>query len=176
MFPFLRSTYNYDMNEAGNEDAIHCLDETLTQQSFKDECDINVLMERYTLTGEIPPDLRAPQYADFTNVTDYHSAMNAIAIAHEAFDAMPARVRERFNNDPEQFVVFCEDPANLPEITKLGLTKLTQGEQDERRLDHERTNRALEARKNRQPKLDTEPSTTHRDQETPRRATQPDTE
>lgn len=94
----------------------------MTKQSFKDETDINVIVERFGITGELPNDVRAPQYQDFTSVYDYHSALNAIAQAREAFDQMPAQVRAKFHNDTEEFVVFCNDPANLPEMKKLGLT------------------------------------------------------
>lgn len=119
--PFVRTPYNYDMNKAGDEDALRCKDPSLTKQSFADECDINTIVERFNVTGQLPTNVRMPTYADFTNTFDFHSAMTAIRTAQEAFDAMPAKVRARFHNDPAEFVDFCADKENLPEATRLGL-------------------------------------------------------
>lgn len=121
MKPFVRSPYNYDMNRAGDESGLKCEDSTLTKQSFAQEVDINTIVNRFKITGELPTNVRMPTYEDFTGVYDFHSAMNAIAIAREAFDKMPANVRTRFNNDPAEFVAFTDDKNNLAEARKLGL-------------------------------------------------------
>lgn len=120
MKPFVRDAYNYDMNEASQEAGLVC-DEGLTHQSFKEECDINTIVKRFGLSGELPEAVRMPTYADYTDVVDFHTAMNAIARAKEAFDAMPADVRSRFRNDPGAFVDFCSDERNRAEAEKLGL-------------------------------------------------------
>jgi len=120
MKPFVRDAYNYDMNEVSQEAGLVC-DEGLTHQSFKEECDINTIVKRFGLSGELPEAVRMPTYADFTEVVDFHTAMNAIAKAKEAFDAMPADVRSRFRNDPGAFVDFCSDERNRAEAEKLGL-------------------------------------------------------
>lgn len=119
--PFLRTAYNYDMNEAGDESGLECLDKTLTKQSFADEVDINTIVERFHITGELPTNVRMPTYQDFTGIFDFHSAMNAIAQANEAFDKMPAAVRARFHNDPAEFVEFCSKDENHKEAAKMGL-------------------------------------------------------
>lgn len=97
------------------------LDESRAKQAFKDECDINTLVERFGLGYEMPRGLRIPRYGDFSEVTDYHSAANALAAARESFDALPAHVRARFQNDPGAFVDFCSDDANEAEMLKMGL-------------------------------------------------------
>lgn len=128
---FCRSAYNYDMTAASIEAGLQCHDKSLTKQSFAEEVDINTIVKRFNLTGELPSGVRVPEYADFEGVFDYHSALNAIAAAHESFDAMPAQVRARFNNEPGAFVDFCNDPDNLDEMVKLGLAvKLDQKESD----------------------------------------------
>lgn len=119
--PFFRTPYNYDTNAASDESATTCKDPSMAQQSSKEETDINTIVERFGLTGELPSGVRAPQYGDFTAVTDYHTALNAVAIANEAFDEMPWKIRARFHNDPENFVKFVADPANRDEAIKLGL-------------------------------------------------------
>lgn len=118
---FCRSAYNYDMDAASDVSGLKCLDESLAKQSFAEESDINTIVRRFNLTGQLPENVAAPVYADFDEVFDYHSAMNAIAKAHEAFDEMPADIRARFQNDPALFVDFCSDDKNREEAEKLGL-------------------------------------------------------
>lgn len=120
--PFLRTEHNYDRREASKACALLCKDESKAKQSFAEESDINTIVRRFGLTGQLPTDVRAPTYGDFTEVMDFHTAMNAVAQAGEAFDRMPAAVRARFNNDPGAFVDFCSNPDNLPEMEKMGLT------------------------------------------------------
>lgn len=118
---FVRSAYNYDVDAASLEAGLECLDVSLTKQSFSEEADINTIVRRFRLTGELPTDVRMPTYGDFTDVIDFHSAMNVVASARESFDAMPAEVRARFHNNPGEFVDFCSDGENLAEAIKLGL-------------------------------------------------------
>lgn len=119
--PFLRTAYNYDRDAVSDETGLRCEDESLAKQSFAEECDINTIVKRFRISGELPTGVVAPVYADYEDIFDFHSAMNAIAKAHEAFDAMPAEVRTRFQNDPAAFVAFCSDGANRDEAEKLGL-------------------------------------------------------
>ncbi len=119
--PFLRTPYNYDTMQVSNETGLKCEDETLAQQNFKDECDINNIMERFGLTGELPSSPLPPQYGDFSGVLDYHSAMNAVLAAQDAFADLPAPMRARFDNDPNNLIRFLDDPNNRDEALALGL-------------------------------------------------------
>lgn len=121
MGPFVRSAYNYDLKVASDESGLECLDPSLAVQESRDEVDINTIVRRFGLTGELPTDLRLPQYGDFLGLVDYHSAMNAVAQANETFESLPADLRSRFENDPEKFVTFCLDKDNQEELIKLGL-------------------------------------------------------
>lgn len=118
---FVRNPYNYDTELASRESGLYCDDVSLAVQSAAEECDINTIVRRFGLTGELPDAVQAPTYGDFTGVTDYQTAMNAVVAANEAFDAMPADVRLRFNNDPAAFVDFCSNEANADEMRKLNL-------------------------------------------------------
>lgn len=118
---FLRTEFNYDMNLAGDESGLKCMDPTLTKQSFAEEVDINTIVQRFHITGELPQNVRMPAFEDFTGIFDFHGAMNAIAQARESFDAMPAEVRARFHNNPAEFVDFTTNTKNLAEARKLGL-------------------------------------------------------
>lgn len=121
---FVRSAYNYDMDVATLETAVHFPEETIAKQSFAEEVDINTIVKRFGLTGQLPSNIRMPSYGDFTQVTDFHDAMDAIVQAQEAFYAMPANVRARFHNSAGEFVDFCSDPDNQAEAEKLGLVDM----------------------------------------------------
>ncbi|AXH73502.1 MAG: internal scaffolding protein [Microviridae sp.] len=100
---------------------LDCSDPSLAQQQFKDDVDINVLLERFKVTGVIPQGVRIPTYGDFIGISDFRQASDAVLAAKNAFMDIPASVRARFENDPAKFIDFCADPANLPELRKLGL-------------------------------------------------------
>lgn len=118
---FMRSGNNYDMFEASRQSALRCEDPSLTVQSQKEEADINTIVRRFGLTGELPQGVRVPSYGDFDVVNDYRSALEALDSAKRSFAAMPSEVRRRFDNDPGAFVEFCSDSRNLEEMRKLGL-------------------------------------------------------
>lgn len=119
--PFMRSAYNYDTNQASDEAGLKCEDKSLARQEFAEEVDINTIVHRFGLDGQMPENIRMPTSGDFTNIPDFQSAMNALRAAQESFDAMPARVRARFHNDPAEFVAFCDDENNRTEAIRMGL-------------------------------------------------------
>ena len=118
---FLRSSYNYDRDAASNESALECLDESKAIQSAEEESNINTIVRRFGISGELPGGYAMPQSGDFTNIPDFHTAMNLVRKAQEEFVKVPAEVRARFNNDPGRFMDFFDDPANYDEALKLGL-------------------------------------------------------
>lgn len=121
--PFVRSPYNYDLKAASDDAGLDCSVDGFgrTKQSFAEEADINTLIRRFGLDGPLPQGVRMPSYGDFFGVTDYQSAIHAVRGAQRAFEAMPARVRSRFDNDPGAFVAFVGDEANRAEAIALGL-------------------------------------------------------
>nr|QJB20833.1 MAG: internal scaffolding protein [Microvirus sp.] len=100
---------------------LECKDPSLTQQSFKDDADINVMLEKFKVTGVLPQGVIMPTYGDFSGVNDYRTAREAMLKAEHAFMDMPANVRARFDNDPQAFLEFCADDKNREEAIRLGL-------------------------------------------------------
>ena len=119
--PFLRTPFNYDRDLASEESGLKCLDESLTQQQFKDEADINTIVDRFMKSGVLPTPAVMPQYVDFEGVFDYQSAMNVVRQADENFMRMDAKIRARFNNSPQEFLEFFANPENTEEAIRLGL-------------------------------------------------------
>lgn len=119
--PFLRTPYNYDRDLASEESGLKCEDDSLTQQQFKDEADINTIVDRFMKSGVLPTPANMPQYVDYEGVFDFQTAMNAVRQADENFMRMDAKTRARFNNSPQEFLQFFADPANTDEAIRLGL-------------------------------------------------------
>lgn len=116
-----RKPFAYDAEAVSRETGIVCSSDTLTVQADKDECDINTLVKRFGITGQMPLNMRPPMQGDFTGISDYQSALNALNDADEKFMELPADVRKRFDHDPGAFVEFCSDPGNVKELRELGL-------------------------------------------------------
>lgn len=95
---------------------------TRTKQADKDGCDINKILARYVKTGQLPDLIRKDaRYGDFASVPGYQESLEIISKAQEQFEALGARVRERFHNDPAEMLAFCSDPKNAKEMIELGL-------------------------------------------------------
>lgn len=125
---FRLSGQSFDMSKGGSEARpwTKCApgNDGLTKQSFKDESDINWIVARFIKTGFLNVDeSKRAIYGDFTSVPAYMDALNMVASAKEAFDALPSSIRERFVNNPVKMVEFCSDPSNYEEGLKLGLFK-----------------------------------------------------
>ena len=101
--PKPRAPFHYDTNAASNESGLACKDATRAQQHHKDECDINVILERFGKTGQLPINALEGTYGDFSGVVDYHSAMNALIASEEQFDALPSKLRNRFSKYIRRF-------------------------------------------------------------------------
>lgn len=104
--------------------AFECQGLSLTKQVFKDECDVNRIMKRFEKTGLVEHlNRHQGDYGDFVNAPDYHSALNAVRLADDMFMSLPAKLRQRFSNDPAEFLAFVDDPENADELIDLGLAK-----------------------------------------------------
>jgi phage internal scaffolding protein len=112
----------YDNHDArSNETGLKCLDSSLTQQQFKEESDINTIVDRFMKTGHLPDPVSMPQYIDYEGVFDFQSAMNVVRQADENFMRMDAKIRSRFHNSPQEFLEFFANPDNSDEAIRLGL-------------------------------------------------------
>lgn len=117
----LRAPGNYDPDSASKEAGLYCADPSRAIQSQAVDADINTIVKRFGLTGELPNNLRAPLDLDFVDVVDYRTALDQIREADRVFMRLPADVRARFDNDAASFVDFCSDVGNADEMKKMGL-------------------------------------------------------
>lgn len=94
------------------------------KQEMAAECDVNLVIKRHQEQGIVPYyNQMEPHYGDFSEVVDYHSALESVIHAQSAFMALPAETRARFGNDPALLMAFLQDEKNYDEALALGLVK-----------------------------------------------------
>lgn len=99
-------------------------DKSRTKQSFKKECDINVIVKKAKSTS-LPLDLitntKKPVFGDFSSELTYQDSLNKIKEAEAQFNSLPSEVRKEFDNDPAKLLAFVSNEDNLPRAVELGL-------------------------------------------------------
>jgi hypothetical protein len=102
----LRTPYNYDRDEVSKNTALVCDDETLAQQNFKDETDLNIMIRKY---GVLPVnEVNWKEYDATVIPKDYQALQNMLLEADQAFMELPAEVRKAADNDPTKFLAMVE--------------------------------------------------------------------
>lgn len=94
------SLRGYDAKAASLDTSIDTGSESKVQQHLGVEVDVNTIMRRHGITGALPLGPATGVYGDFTDISDYESAVERVRGAEKRFQELPAEVRERFKNDP----------------------------------------------------------------------------
>lgn len=99
---------------------------SLTQQQFKDECEIESLLKAHNL-GQVMGILnnhgQQPLYGDVSEIPDFHASQNHVARATEYFEGLPSDVRSRFNNSLSEFLTTLNNPDAREALTEMGVLK-----------------------------------------------------
>lgn len=124
-----RHQYDTTRDEAeGDAAGLACLDESLTQQHFTEDADLNTIARRFGLT-EIPSAPLDPSlFRDTTNDPTLVQILDAQREARDQFAALPWKIRKRFHNSPRELWDFITDPENEEEILRLGLLSRPAGD------------------------------------------------
>ena len=93
------------------------------KQSFKDQCDINNIVQKAQVTGVLSHVSNyAEQYGDFADF-DYETALNQVKEAESMFYDLPSEVRQNeFKGNVQSFLTFVS--TNTPEQIKEKLPML----------------------------------------------------
>lgn len=94
---------------------------SMTDQQYRDECDIDMILKRYKVGQPLPQTARKGVYGDFSDVQDFASCLDRVKSAMDDFASLPAELRARFGNDPRAYYEYVLDPANQEECVRLGL-------------------------------------------------------
>lgn len=116
--------HQYDVardKKEGDLAGLECLDESLTQQHFTKDADINVLAERFGLTGIPAFPLDPAAFRDTTADPDLRQILDQNIEARNYFNALPHKLRQRFHYSMGELWAFINDPENAEEAVRLGL-------------------------------------------------------
>lgn len=101
--------------------------ESRVKKSQQASTDINNIVEKWLRQGAPAGGLwqnrRPPQYADFSNVNEYHEMLNQVRGAEADFEELPADVRARFGNKVENLIEWLANHENAEEALEEGITK-----------------------------------------------------
>lgn len=101
----------------------------MTEQHHKETCDIHTIMRKYEKTGLLEHvAARGPEYKNYVGAPDFKEAMDYIANANSLFQSIPSSIRDKFNNDPAEYLNFVTDENNREAIEALGLPTEHLGE------------------------------------------------
>ncbi len=98
-----------------------------TKQSQRDECDINMLLERYQRDASLGHlEKYGGQYGNYADY-DFENHVTKIAEMETIFEQLPAEVKRDFGQSTNKFFEFVTNPENenrlaelLPEIANQG--------------------------------------------------------
>lgn len=101
---------------------IEFVEPSMTEQHFKDECDINNIIAQFEATGVMPSGTRQPMFGDFDKFPqDLMSSRRMFDEANERFMQLPSALRKQFDNDPTKLLGWLQDPANHDTAVQYGL-------------------------------------------------------
>ncbi len=92
-----------------------------TKQEFKDECDVNLIVDAFTRGAPLPVQIHQGQFVDVSELGDYKTAVDTLMAADDVFAKLPGAVKDAVGNSPAGFLDFVNDPENADEMVQLGL-------------------------------------------------------
>lgn len=95
--------------------------DSMVRQAFKDEADINNIVARYEVSGQLPLTEQQARFGDVSDVRDYKASLDFVREATEDLEAMPQDARVRFFEDPRQFMSDLENAKNRDDLVQLGI-------------------------------------------------------
>lgn len=90
-----------------------------TKQEFKEECNINNLVNRWLKAGAPPLPETGEIYGDFTNVGDFMQAVTAVQAVEDIFASLPSAIRAASDNSPAKLIEMLDENPEL-DLENLG--------------------------------------------------------
>lgn len=121
--PFFKTPYNHNRDDESNRTGLTCQDESLTDQSFKEEADINTIIERVKRGGTFNPPL-PEHFGNAFEIPTLLEARTRIAENNATFYKLPPNIRAEFLNDParwEERVIKDVQENNLDDLERMGI-------------------------------------------------------
>jgi phage internal scaffolding protein len=97
------------------------------EQSQEHLTNVSELLEPAIKRGLLRHSVKFEGEYDDIPVKDYQQALIIQAQAKSMFEQLPAKIRDKFENDPAQFLAFTQNPNNAEEMRKMGMIKGNDG-------------------------------------------------
>lgn len=97
-----------------------------TEQSYKDDVDVNRMLEPAMRKGLLRHVTRFAGEYDDIPVESFQDAMFVVQAGKNMYEALPSKVRAKFEG-PAHFMEFVQNPENKPWLQKHGLMKGLDG-------------------------------------------------
>lgn len=93
---------------------------SLTDESYKDYCDISLMIERFKV-NKIPPRTVDIAYGYSPTADDVTNAQILLAEVKSNFEALPSSIRDEFGNNVQNYLNYISDKSNLKDCYERGL-------------------------------------------------------
>lgn len=95
---------------------------SMTKQSFKDQCNFNLIVANYQKTGVVHGIRQGMSvYGDFDQYENLHGALEQVHAMTAQFRALPAHVRDAAGNDPVELAKMLESEEGQQQLVQAGL-------------------------------------------------------
>lgn len=109
---------------------LKCPEHSLTEQVYKDQCDLNFLIRKYHLEDDpfelqmmIDPASRSAQFLDATSVPDIYTALAQHQRVKQIFESLDYDLQKRFDFSVDAFANYCLT-APVKDVDALGIPNL----------------------------------------------------
>lgn len=122
--PVWKTPFNHDTDFEAYLFGTYNDEPSLTKQEFKEEADINVIMERFLRNGTLPPPVLPEHFLDLAERPTYFDTATRLAEANAVFYRLDAKLRAEHLNDPARWadaVVQAVDANDREAIKALGI-------------------------------------------------------
>lgn len=120
---FFKTPYNHDRDEEVRLTSLTCTDPSLTDQSFKDDVDINTIVDRLMKTGEV--NIPLPEhFGDQSEIPSLYEAAQRIAENNATFYKLSPKIRNEFMNDPLRWAAQVDldlAQGNVENLQRMGI-------------------------------------------------------
>lgn len=125
-----RTVYSAREESRKDKKAVTFTEDSLTDQNFKDETDVNMILSKYKVTrnpavlglGADGQPLGNPKYGDdYADIGTYQDCLEVVMQAEEQFMQLPASIRKEVGNTPEGMLKWIQDPNNYERGVELGI-------------------------------------------------------
>lgn len=94
---------------------LKCPERSLTEQTHKQSCDINYIVNKFQQTGQLPNNINQnPQYG-FAPEIDFKNALDLTKKLNQEFAELSLEDRAKFDHNPQIYGDFLQQYAESPE-------------------------------------------------------------